>query len=68
MSVVFFVDLLQLGDLARAVDTKIDRTEAVDMIAAKPDKRELLTDMRRSTASLYVRAELPHTHDHECRH
>ena len=61
MSVVFFVDLLQLGDLARAVDTKIDRTEAVDMIAAKPDKRELLTDMRRSTASLYVSAELPHT-------
>lgn len=60
MSVAFSVDVLQLGDLARAVDTKIDRTEAVDMIAAKPDKRELLTDMRRSTASLYVSAELPH--------
>ena len=44
----------QLAEMRGALDTKLDRTSAMEMIAEKPDKKEVSQDVKRQVSQMYV--------------
>lgn len=42
----------QLAEMRGALDTKLDRTSAIEMIAEKPDKKEVSQDVKRQVSQM----------------